>query len=146
MAGGARAGRGGRKGDSVRLRLQNIYGQNKWQLLAAAQVPHNGIDDVQEAYVVVAGSKGDTEREKGPVRGRETLCWWGEVSQETGSAADSRQKQAKVDSIRSKWHTATSNRERKRKGEGKRERDREGGGRERTLASRHFFFHFPTTH
>lgn len=50
----------GKKGDSVRLRLQNIYGQNKWQLLAAAQVPHNGIDDVQEAYVVVAGSKGDT--------------------------------------------------------------------------------------
>lgn len=47
------------------------------------------------------------------------------MSQETGSAADSRQKQAKVDSIRSKWHTATSNRERKRKGE--RKRDIEGG-------------------
>lgn len=51
-------------GDSVRLRLQNIYGQNKWQLLAAAQVPHNGIDDVQEAYVVVAGRKGDTQRKR----------------------------------------------------------------------------------
>lgn len=64
-------GRKGRKGDSVRLRLQNIYGQNKWQLLAAAQVPHNGIDDVQEAYVVVAGSKGDTERDRARERERE---------------------------------------------------------------------------
>lgn len=70
----------GRKGDSVRLRLQNIYGQNKWQLLAAAQVPHNGIDDVQEAYVVVAGSKGDTERERARERERDIVLVGGSVT------------------------------------------------------------------
>lgn len=75
-------GRGGkgRKGDSVRLRLQNIYGQNKWQLLAAAQVPHNGIDDMQEAYVVVAGSKGDTERERARERERDIVLVGGSVT------------------------------------------------------------------
>lgn len=37
--------------------------------------------------------------------------------------------------------------ERERERDRERGRDREGGGgEERTLASRHFFFHFPTTH